>query len=95
MNDSLTSIYMRRPFEVDAVQVTEENMEAVAKWCQGDVRLERDKKTGEDVRYIKVRVFKPANERQTKAYVGHWVLYAGTGYKTYHDSAFHKNFEKR
>ena len=85
-----TTKYARKPFYVDAVQVTAENMEEVAKWCQGSVQLnDKDSKN-----FIKVRVHRPLTEKQTEAYVGDWVLYAGTGYKVYTDKAFHNSFEK-
>lgn len=97
--------YARMPFLVDAVQVTSANLEEVAKWCNGDVRTSG--KPDRDVqnlveggpgtvpeRYIKVRVQRPANDRQTQAFVGDWILYAGTGYKVYTDRAFKKSFEK-
>jgi hypothetical protein len=83
-----TAKFARKPFDVDAVQVTAENIEEVAKWCQGDVV---DNST-DDV-HIKVRVLRVLNERQTKAFVGDWVLYAGTGYKVYTNKAFRSSFE--
>lgn len=82
--------YARKPFVIDAVQVTEDNIEDVAKWASADVRTDNDKAAR---RYIKVRVLRPLKERQTKAYVGDWVLYAGTGYKVYTATAFTSNFE--
>lgn len=82
--------YARKPFYIDAVQVTEENIEEVARWASADVRTDTDKAAK---KYIKVRVLRPLKERQTKAYVGDWVLYAGTGYKVYTASAFASNFE--
>ena len=82
-----TAKFQRKPFEIEAVQVTEENLEDVAKWCDGVVE------THGDSQHIKVRVHRPLNERQTKAFVGDWVLYAGTGYKVYTDKAFKKSFE--
>lgn len=78
--------YVRRPFEIDAVQVTAENIEEVAKWCNGDVRNEGDNQ------YVKVRVHRPMNDKQTKAFVGDWVLYAGTGYKVYTSKPFKSSF---
>ena len=81
-----TTKYVRKPFEVDAVLVTEANMEAVSEWCQGS--LESDHRP-----YIKVRVARALNERQTKAYPGDWILYAGTGFKVYTAKAFHKTFQ--
>ena len=87
-----TKKFARKAFYVDAVQVTEENIEEVAKWCQGDIRKGYGLSSTLG-RYIKVRVHRPLNERQTRAFVGDWVLYAGTGYKVYSPRAFEKNFE--
>lgn len=83
-----TTQYIRKPFNIDAVKVTSQNMSEVAKWVDGDIR------TDDLGQYVKVRVHRPLNERQTKAYVGDWVLYAGTGYKVYTDKAFRNSFEQ-
>ena len=88
-----TAKFVRKPFYIDAVQVTEDNLQEVADWCQGDVRTGRiseDRGTG---KYVKVRVHHALNERQTKAFVGDWVLYAGTGFKVYTPNAFAKSFD--
>jgi hypothetical protein len=94
-----TQKFARKPFFVDAVQVTEENMEEVAKWCQGDIltdpkALTAPETSGEENPYVKVRVHRPLSDKQTKAFVGDWVLYAGTGFKVYTDKAFEKSFEE-
>lgn len=86
-----TEQYIRKPFEVDAVQVTEENIEEVAKWCMGDIRHKTGPGRGV-LNYIKVRVHRPLNARQTEAYVGDWVLYANKGYKVYTEKAFNDSF---
>lgn len=83
-----TSRYARKPFYIDAVQVTAENINDVGKWCQGEVRTDAEK-----AQYVKVRVHRPLNERQTKAYAGDWILFAGTGYKVYTAKAFSASFE--
>ena len=92
--DSMTNLqtaqYNRKPFTVDAIQVTAENMAQVSEWCNGDIR---EAKEGQP--YIKVRVARPLNERQTRAFSGDWVLYAGTGYKVYTNDAFKKCFDAR
>ena len=80
--------YARKPFFVDAVQVTEENISDVAKWCNGKIVTSESEAT-----YIKVRVFRPAHELQTRAHVGDWVLGAGQGYKVYTQKAFENSFE--
>ena len=82
-----TSKFARKPFEVEAVQVTTDNLEEVATWCKGELTTEGDTK------FIKVDVANFINERQTKAFVGDWVLYASNGYKVYTNKAFKKNFE--
>ena len=87
-----TRRFARKPFFVDAVRVTSENMERVAEWCQGDVNTIDTGQSEE--RYVKVRVHRPMNDRQTQAFVGDWVLYAGTGFKVYTPKAFEKSFEE-
>jgi hypothetical protein len=86
-----TESYQRKPFFVEGVQVTDENLEAVADWCGGEIRTQHTMSDG-DKRYIKVRVHHPISERQTKAYAGDWVLFSGNGYKVYTDAAFVKTF---
>ena len=86
-----TTRYVRRPFYIEAVQVTENNMGEVAAWCVGNV-LEKDSRSG-PVSYVHVNVTHPVNERQTMAFVGDWVLKAGTTFKVYTTRAFEQNFE--
>lgn len=85
-----TQLFVRRPFDVEAVQVTKENMEEVAKWCDG--RVQHTATREGPVAYIKVRVHRPLGVRQTQAFIGDWILYS-TGYKVYLDEAFHASFE--
>lgn len=79
----------RKPFEVDAVQVTAENMEEVAVWCEGFVaenHLDH---------YIQVKVHKPQSPRQTTAFVGDWVLKTKTGNRVYTEKAYKESFEEK
>lgn len=87
-----TRTFQRKTFEVEAVQVSEENIGSVSTWCSSPIRTEMVK--GKTVKYVKVRVVRPLDERQTKAYIGDWVLYAGTGYKVYTSKAFLNCFEE-
>lgn len=94
----ITETYVRKPFLVDAIQVTADNMQEVAKWAQGDVRITHEAfvhggKKGSRP-YVHVRVQRPLGERQTMAFEGDWVLYAGTGYKVYSNKAFKETFDK-
>lgn len=88
-----TAKFVRKPFTVDAVQVTVENMEQVAAWCWGTIYT-RDPQSNEDITpFIQVRVINPIREKQTKAYPGNWVLHAGQGFKVYTDKAFKATFD--
>lgn len=87
-----TEKYARKPFIIEAVQVTEENMAEVAKWCGGTI--ETAERGSRKVKFIQVPVSRPANERQKKAFVRDFVLYAGKGYKCYPPKAFDDCFEK-
>lgn len=97
-----TDGYSRKPFHVDAVQVTAENMEEVAAWCAGEIRtgkrIVRDENNKilerKEVKYIKVDIHRPLHERQTKAHYGDWVLLSVSGFKVYTEHAFEKAFEK-
>lgn len=84
-----TKKYVRKPFYIDAVQVTAANIADISKWASGEVRTDSD-----GSQYVKVRVHRPLNDRQTKAYIDDWVLYAGTGFKVYTPKAFANSFEQ-
>lgn len=85
-----TEKYVRKPFVVDAVQVTEENMVKVAEWSGGTVT----DPSGETGRHIRIDVKDPQRDRQTQAFVGDWVLSSRTGFKVYTNSAFQKSFHR-
>ena len=94
--------YTRKAFPVKGVQVTEENIEEVAKWCGGEVRTSVTTVLSEDGSpkgklerpIIKVSVVHPLNDRQTKAFLGDWVLESDYGFKVYSQRAFNNSFEK-
>lgn len=85
----ITEKYVRKPLHVDAVQVTVDNIEEIAAWCQGELVLDPN-----SAHYVRVRVHNPKNVRQTRAFVGDWILYTDRGYKVYTGKAFHGSFEK-
>jgi len=88
-----TEKFIRKPFAVDAIQVTSENMQEVAQWCQGEILTTEASEKRPAENYINVRVVRPLSPRQTRAFVGDWVLYSGTGYKVYTPKAFDRGFE--
>lgn len=84
-----TNKFARKTFYVDAVRVSEANIEEVAKWCKGTIEQDAAGHT-----YINVEVHRPLTERQGQAYISDWVLASGSGYKVYTPKAFTKSFEK-
>jgi hypothetical protein len=98
-NTSITQKYVRKPLYVDAVQVTEENFPDIARWCFGEIgNIDETPVTDLSAvqptkQYIHVRVHNPKNSRQTKAFVGDWILYTERGYKVYTTKAFQANFD--
>jgi hypothetical protein len=84
--------YWRKSFPVEGVQVTEENMEDVATWCGGYIQQAKRSPRGPLRKFIKVRVYQPRDERQTMAFEGDRILYAGTGFKVYTNNSFLRSF---
>ena len=80
--------FQRKPFSVDGVCVTDDNINEVAEWCLGKVE-ESDK----GVKHIRVDAHRPLTERQTMAFIGDWVLFHNRGFKVYTEAAFSRNFE--
>lgn len=85
-----TTSYVRKPLFVDAVEVTEELFLDIAAWCQGEIV---SSEASEEPKHIKVRVHNPKTPRQTKAFVGDWILYTERGYKVYTAKAFQASFD--
>jgi len=89
-----TDMYVRRPFQVEAVQVNADNMAELAEWCGGQVQgTPRENDVDAPPYFIKVDANQPTTDRQTMAFVNDWLLYAHNGYKVYTEKAFNKNFE--
>jgi hypothetical protein len=90
VHEVVTETYTRKPFVVEAVRVTEENREALAAWCDGTIEQVPNGST-----YIQVKVARALSERQTRAFVGDWILKT-TGdtpsFKVYTAYAFSNTF---
>ncbi len=86
----LPTRFVRRLFYVTAIQVTDENIDAVAIWCGGKVHRGGD--AGD--KYVKVsKVMKPQNDRQTRAFVGNFVVQSGRYFKIYTATSFDRSFK--
>lgn len=91
-----TERFVRRPFEVDAVQITPENIENVAKWCGGTIGCQTyidESGQVSTVHFVEVDVIRPKNKRQTMGFPNDWVLKTNTGFKVYTDRGFKASFE--
>ena len=89
-----TTQYIRKPLYVAAVRVTGANFDEIVSWCQGEAQQDDVPGQGTGKKYIRVRVHNPKNPRQTKAFVGDWLLYTERGYKVYTNKAFHESFDE-
>ena len=78
--------FIRKPFKVQAIQITDENIYEVAKWCRGDVRTTTV--NNETKKYIH-----PRAKYRPLAFVSDWVSFANNGFKIYNKDAFTSNFE--
>lgn len=81
--------YTRKPIVVDAIRITEENMDEVSQWCNG--KLEKDQ---EDKVYIFVEVPNAKYPRQSTGYVGDWILEMNSSFRVYTGTAFERFFDE-
>lgn len=87
-----TARFIRKTFNVEAIQVTDENMAEVADWCGGEVTS----LNGEGMRfYIVVPTLKAKTFRPNMAFAGGWVLKTGLGFTVYTRKGFTTSFEPR
>jgi|SRR5215204_822198 len=90
--------FVRKPFAVEAVEVTEENMSEVSKWCRGRIKTAPGPEGRTPEKFIKVDVKRYLTDRQTQAYVGDWVVTATEqnvrGFKVYTPKAFAQTFDE-
>lgn len=85
--------FIRKPFPVEGVRVTPENMEEVRAWCNGVIKTSPASGSRPEAKYIEVAVVRPANPKQCMAFVGNWVLRVGSSFKVYTDTGFRTSFE--
>lgn len=85
-----TETYRRKVIAVEAIQVTDETLYEIAKWCGGDVRTDYETKE----KFIKISVLHPLKPEHSKAYSGNWILKSAAGYKIFNDKAFLSSWEK-
>ena len=86
--------YTTKPAEVHAVQITEENMIEVAKWCQGKLASEENPKDATHVsQFIRLENSLITSKRHAKGYVDDWVVKKGNSFRIFTPSNFNRDFE--
>lgn len=84
-----TERFMHKP--VDAIRVTEENIEQVADWCHGVVKDANLPAT--NATYIELSVSHPTGRRTAKAFPGDWIVTVKGSFKVYNHRAFEATFK--
>lgn len=85
--------YERKPFTVQAIQVTPQNMREVAEWCGGVIVP--GERAGKKQDCIQVDVKNALNEKQKYAFANDWVLKGTNGKKVYTSRAFNGCFAEK
>lgn len=81
-------MFSSKVYEIEAVQITEENLEAVAAWCGGEIQVSTSGKTPK--KFIKVEVSRPG--RLSRGFPGNWVTKRGIKYQIFTAKAMRENF---
>lgn len=86
--------FTRRPYDVNAVQVTPDNAEEVAKWCGGTVVLGDYKHSRFTIQLPIVKV--PGNGvnkgKQVDARIGSWIIEYKGNFRVYREKQIHEDF---
>lgn len=84
--------YWSKPTQVEAIQVTHQNMAEVSRWCSGQIKTVKDENTSQVRKFIKVKVWRAQSDKLTQAFVGDWVIRRGTNFKVYSEQAFKNSY---
>ena len=87
-----TENYIRRPFAVKAVQISEENIRDLAEWTEGSVGVNHKNETN-------IRIIEPPGKRlryrQKHGFYGDWLVHGPQGFRIFSNEAFHRTFEAK
>ena len=90
-----TTQFIKKPLYVEAVRITRKNFNDVARWCGGRVQTERaNAAENAGKKFLKIDAHNPINSRQTKAFVGDWILQTDRGFKIYTHNSFVGAFDE-
>jgi hypothetical protein len=88
----ISEIWTRNSFDVEAVRVTEENIREVANWCGGTVAKSL---TDYPKLYVCLDTVHYNKHRQTKAFVGDWIIHVDDEFKHYRDKSFRLAYQSK
>ena len=86
----ITEVWMRNASEVEAVQITEENLYLVAEWCGGRVL-----RIGGGHKFIRVGVVRDNEYREAKVRPGDWLVTIADELWHFKDEDFKADFIKK
>lgn len=89
--------FERKPFAVDAVEVTLENIEEVATWCKGTLDSQETKMLGTTVRLpvIKLQGQGKDKEKVFTVNIGCFVVDHKGSFRMYKPAQFHQMFQEK
>lgn len=86
--------YIRKPMQVEALQVTDDNMEFAATWSGGTIKTTKGTEERPPQRYVKIEMKRAISERHTRAFPGDWLLKSEVAVKVFTDPAFKASFDE-
>jgi hypothetical protein len=91
-----TKLFTRKPFAVNAVQVTLQNIQEVAEWCNGTIEYRQTKmmNTTIDLPFIVLKGLSNTRGQDPEAAFGHWVVELKGKFRTYKPQQFETTFEE-
>lgn len=91
-----TKLFTRKPFAVNAVQVTLQNIQEVAEWCNGTIEYRQTKmmNTTIDLPFIVLKGLSNTRGQDPEAAFGHWVVELKGKFRTYKPQQFDSTFEE-
>lgn len=89
--------YTRKPFTVNAVEVTFDNCEEVAKWCGGTVGTTTYRLMGKptELPCVKITGMGHQKNKEFTALIGHRVVEQNGSFRVYKPMQFDSTFEKK
>ena len=89
-----TKNYKSKPIFVEAVQISEDNMNEIASWVNGEIiTISDSSKDKTQISFVKAHVLRSKGYIRNKGYVGDWIVKSDLGVKFYTNAAFERSFE--